>query len=87
ISITDLPNAQRAKHLAENTENSTPFVQSGRVVLAGGVLRDGVVSSQADARQKVKGSLMIASAETAEELWDFIRKDIFWTSREVISFE
>ncbi|KAH9925923.1 uncharacterized protein BXZ73DRAFT_49637 [Epithele typhae] len=85
VHILDLPDAyaERMKHSPVHMEQNGPIMESGRLVAAGGILQSGARSSDADALQKVVGSWMVASAETEEEVWELLRKDIYYTSGEV----
>ncbi len=51
---------------------------------AGGFLPQTVQSSDADAVAKVEGSFLLIQADTAEQAWETLKKDVFWTSGEVV---
>ena len=50
----------------------------------GGILPDGVHYSDADALDKVTGSFVVVRADTAESVWEYLKKDPFYTSGEVV---
>ncbi len=51
---------------------------------AGGFLPQIVQSSDANAVAKVEGSFLLIQADTAEQAWETLKKDVFWTSGEVV---
>ncbi|TFK84856.1 hypothetical protein K466DRAFT_495826 [Polyporus arcularius HHB13444] len=83
IHAPDIPNAQRAKHIAAHMATSAPLVQSGYIVAGGGFLPQTAHSSDADALAKISGSFILVQADTAEQAWETLRKDAFWESGEV----
>lgn len=52
--------------------------------LGGGLLPADVKSTDADAATKMTGSFIIAQAESIDAIWALIKKDIFYTSGEVV---
>ncbi|TFK84860.1 hypothetical protein K466DRAFT_601683 [Polyporus arcularius HHB13444] len=56
-------------------------------VAAGGFLPQTVQSSDAGAVAKVEGSFLLIQADTAEQAWETLKKDVFWTSGEVLDHE
>ncbi|KAM5545107.1 hypothetical protein V8D89_001218 [Ganoderma adspersum] len=75
--------ANRAKHAQEHLAYNQPFTEKGLLVAGGGVLPDGVNSSDADAQGRMVGSYFIFQADTTEQVWDSLRKDTFYASGEV----
>ncbi|KAI0705317.1 hypothetical protein C8T65DRAFT_577662 [Cerioporus squamosus] len=87
IQVPDLPNAQRAKHNTEHMAYWGPLIQRVSCIAAGGLLPQAVQSSNADAITKVSGSFLVIQADTAEQAWETFKKDVFWTSGEVLDRE
>ncbi|KAI0753530.1 hypothetical protein C8Q80DRAFT_1097556 [Daedaleopsis nitida] len=83
IHILDIPLAQRAKHFAAHIERLKPFVESGAIIAAGALLPDGVVMSDPSSVERRNGSVVFLRAETAEEVWEILKNDPFYTSGEV----
>ena len=54
-------------------------------VAGGAVLPDGVSSSDTDAQRKMVGSYYIFQADTADQVWDSLKRDSFYASGEVVS--
>lgn len=50
----------------------------------GGLLRPESNSSDPDARQNIIGSFIIIQAESIEAVWEMLKKEIFYTSGEVV---
>ncbi|PIL32844.1 hypothetical protein GSI_04961 [Ganoderma sinense ZZ0214-1] len=75
--------ARRTKHAQEHMAYNQPLIENGTLVVGGGVLPDGVQSSDAHVLAKVRGSYLIIQADTAEHVWDSLKKDAFYSSGEV----
>ncbi|KAM5545108.1 hypothetical protein V8D89_001219, partial [Ganoderma adspersum] len=76
--------ARRAKHVQEHMAYNQPFAENGRVVAGGGLLPDGANASDADVHGKIVGSYIVFQADTAEQVWDSLKKDVFYASGEVV---
>ncbi|RPD72160.1 hypothetical protein L226DRAFT_537291 [Lentinus tigrinus ALCF2SS1-7] len=83
IQVPDLPNAQRAKHTPEHFAYFLPLMQSGRIIVGGGLLPQTVQSSETDSAAKVSGSFLVIQADTTEHAWEALKGDVFWSSGEV----
>ena len=62
---------------SQHLENIKPHVESGLVVLGGASLDEPLQEGQPP---KINGSVMMAEADTADEVWKWVRNDIYYTT-------
>jgi len=67
----------RMKVRNQHLENIKPHVESGLVVLGGASLDEPLQEGQPP---KINGSVMMAEADTADEVWKWVRNDIYYTT-------
>ena len=53
--------------------------------LGGGVLPPDSKTSDADVFQKVDGTFIVVRGESVEDVWEKLKKDVFYASGEVVS--
>ncbi|KAI0657661.1 hypothetical protein C8Q70DRAFT_1055448 [Cubamyces menziesii] len=83
VYAPDVPNTQRLKHLPEHMVQNAPLFKDGTIKLGGGVLPPDSKTSDADVFQKVDGTFIVVRGESVEDVWEKLKKDVFYTSGEV----
>ncbi|KAI0800383.1 hypothetical protein C8Q74DRAFT_1323925 [Fomes fomentarius] len=83
VNAPDIPNAQRAKHTPLHMQQNTPLLENGYYVVGAAILPAGSHSSDAGVHSKIAGSVCIVKVNDAEEVWETLKKDVFYTSGEV----
>ncbi|KAI9060454.1 hypothetical protein FKP32DRAFT_1678794 [Trametes sanguinea] len=85
--MRDLPNAQRMKHIGEHVRITTPFIQSGAIILGGALLPPTQKTSDPEPLKNPAGSFMFYQADSLEEAWNIMKQDPFYASGEVWDHE
>ncbi|KAI0359268.1 hypothetical protein OH77DRAFT_1434549 [Trametes cingulata] len=83
VYIQDVPNSQRSKHEEEHMHQNLPLIQNGYIKVGGALLPPDGKSTDADALNELVGSFMIVQADSAEAVWELLKKDAYYTSGEV----
>ncbi|EJF57247.1 hypothetical protein DICSQDRAFT_183295 [Dichomitus squalens LYAD-421 SS1] len=85
IVAPDLPgaNANRVKHTPEHLTYNRPLSENGYIVAGGALLPEGSNSSDAGVHDNLAGSYLVVQADTIEQAWDALKKDVYYSSGEV----
>ncbi|KAI0644896.1 hypothetical protein C8Q79DRAFT_927198 [Trametes meyenii] len=92
VTLIDLPGSVEARKKHSAAHYQSPLV-SGNIIrigieksstmsaseVAGLLLQPGTLTTDADAAEKVQGSLVIAQAESVDKVWEVLKVDPYWT--------
>ncbi|KAL1584572.1 hypothetical protein WHR41_07056 [Cladosporium halotolerans] len=68
--------AERNQVRADHLKDTKPDVESGLIVLGGAMLEEPIKEG---VPPKMKGSVLMCVANTEEEVWDRVKKDVYYT--------
>ncbi|KAI0667071.1 hypothetical protein C8Q78DRAFT_982909 [Trametes maxima] len=87
VHAPDVSDSQRSALAEEHMKQNEGAFKSGFIRLGGGLLQPGAKSTDSDALQKLAGSFVVVQAETEEQVWEALKKDVYYTSGKVWDHE
>ncbi|KAI0667077.1 hypothetical protein C8Q78DRAFT_1082584 [Trametes maxima] len=79
VTLIDLPGSVEARKKHSAAHYQSPLVSGNIIQVAGLLLQPGTLTTDADAAEKVQGSLVIAQAESLDKVWEVLKVDPYWT--------